>query len=348
MLPRQGRRDSRGRAHPGRGDSDMKPRTHVHWLQLKVGLVILFAIAGVLVAIMNLNEGMGLFARQVTFHALVGDSHGIKVGAPVRLNGVDTGNIIHISIDSTSGKVALTFTVNNNVLPLLRRDAAVLIRPMGLLGDKYLELLPGNPKEPPLKDDAVLTGQAESDITGLAESATETLENVNRGLRDFQTILTSLKDGKGTAGKLVSDPALYDHTMALLRKAEDISDKTTQLLAKIEHGEGTLGRLVTDRAFYDRAAATVVELQKVATLLNQPNGSLGRLARDPSLYMRLQSLTAKGEALVGKIERGDGTLGKLVTQDQLYQRADKVLTEMETLLADVKKNPTKYFKFSVF
>jgi len=52
--------------------------------------------------------------------------------------------------------------------------------------------------------------------------------------------------------------------------------------------------------------------------------------------------------LVGKIERGDGTLGKLVTQDQLYQRADKVLTEMESLLTDVKKNPTKYFKFSVF
>jgi len=62
----------------------------------------------------------------------------------------------------------------------------------------------------------------------------------------------------------------------------------------------------------------------------------------------LEGITTKSEALVGKIERGDGTLGKLVTQDQLYQRADKVLTEMETLLADVKKNPTKYFKFSVF
>src|SRR5437667_275971 len=89
-------------------------------------------------------------------------------------------------------------------------------------------------------------------------------------------------------------------------------------------------------------------LQKVAVLLNQPNGSMGRLARDPSLYQRLEGVTAKSEALVGRIERGDGTLGKLITQDQLYQRADKVLTEMETLLVDVKKNPAKYFKFSVF
>lgn len=326
----------------------MRSRAPVRWLQLKVGLVILAAVAGLLVAIMNLNEGMGLFGRRVTFRALVEDSRGIKVGAPVRLSGVDTGNIIHIAIDSGSGKVSLTFTVNNDIRPLLRRDASVLIRPMGLLGDKYLELLPGTPKEPPLQDGAVLTGQAESDITGVAGSATTTLENVNHSLRDLQTILTGLKEGKGTAGKLVSDPALYDHTMALLRKAETISDKTSQLLARIEHGEGTLGRLVTDQAFYDRAAAAVDELQKVAALLNQPNGSLGRLARDPSLYQRLEGITTKSEALVGKIERGDGTLGKLVTQDQLYQRADKVLTEMEALLADVKKNPTRYFKFSVF
>jgi hypothetical protein len=30
------------------------------------------------------------------------------------------------------------------------------------------------------------------------------------------------------------------------------------------------------------------------------------------------------------------------------KRADKVLTEVKALLADVKKNPTRYFKFSVF
>jgi len=326
----------------------MRSRTHVSWLQLKVGLVILAAVAGILVAILNLNEGMGLFGRRATFRALVADSHGIKVGAPVRLNGVDTGNIIRIAIDSSSGKVSLTFTINDDIRPLLRRDAAVLIRPMGLLGDKYLELLPGTPKEPPLQDDAVLTGQAESDVTGLAEGATTTLENVNRSLRDLQTILTGLKEGKGTAGKLVTDPALFDHTTTLLSKAEALSDKTSQLLARIEKGEGTLGQLVMDRSFYDRAAAAVVELQKVAALLNRPDGSLGRLARDSSLYQRLDSITTKSEALVRKIERGDGTLGKLVTQDQLYQRADKVLTEMEALLADVKKNPTKYFKFSVF
>src|SRR2546425_9318478 len=60
----------------------MRPRAQVRWLQLKVGLVIIAAVAGILVAIMNLNEGMGLFRQQATFRALVDDSHGKKVGAP--------------------------------------------------------------------------------------------------------------------------------------------------------------------------------------------------------------------------------------------------------------------------
>lgn len=326
----------------------MMRRTQTGWAQLKVGIVILLAIAGILVAILNLNEGMSVFAPRSSFRAHLDDSQGIKVGAPVRMSGVDVGNVKGITIEPANRKVAVQFTVSNEVRPLLRNDAAVLIRPMGLLGDKYLEILPGSPKQPPLPDGAVLSGRGETDITGVAGSATETLLTVNKTLKDIQEILTGLREGKGTAGKLVTDTELYDHTTQLIRKVDAISEKTTQLLVKIERGDGTLGKLITDPSFYDRANAITEELQKLVVAFNRPDGSLGRLARDPALYQRLEGLTAKGEGLVDKIERGDGTLGKLVTQDQLYKRADKVLTEFEELLSDIKKNPTRYFKFSVF
>jgi phospholipid/cholesterol/gamma-HCH transport system substrate-binding protein len=320
-----------------------------NWSQLKVGLVIVLAVLGILFAIMNLNEGMGVFTLRSLFSAFLNDSQGLKVGAPVRMSGVDVGNVKRIEIDPDKGKVAVLFTVKNEIRVLLHTDAAVVVRPMGLLGDKYLEILPGNLRLPPLPDGAVLAaGRGETDITGVADTATATLMNVNQTLKDIQGILAGFKEGKGTAGKLVTDPELYDRTTQLIRKAEGVSEQTSQLLSKIERGEGTLGKLMTDRAFYDRATAAAAELQKLSAALNGSDGTLGRLARDPALYQRLENLTARGEALLGKIEHGEGTLGKLVNQDQLYQRTDKVLTEMEALLADVKKNPTKYFKFSVF
>lgn len=326
----------------------MMRRTERTWSQLKVGIVILLAIAGILVAIMNLNEGMGLFTHRTTFRAQLSDSLGIKVGAPVRMNGVDIGNIKYVGINTGNGQVEIRFTVTNEVRLLLHQDATVLIRPMGLLGDKYLEVLPGSREQPSLPNGAVLSGRGESDITSVAGNATATLQNVDHTLRELHVVLADINEGRGTAGKLVKDPALYNQAAQLIRKVDALSDRTSELLAKVERGEGTLGKLVTDREFYERATTAVAEMQKLAALLNQPDGSLGKLARDPALYQRLEGVTAKSEALVGRIERGDGTLGKLVTQDQLYQRADKVLTEMENLLADVKKNPTKYFKFSVF
>ncbi len=327
----------------------MMRRTDTTWAQVKVGLVLIVGIAAVLYTIMNLNSGMGVFASAATFHASLTDSQGIKVGAPVRISGVDVGNVKGVSIDAGKGTVLIEFTVSTEMRPLLHGDAAIMIRPMGLLGDKYLDLLPGSPKQPSLPDSAVLSGRGDTaDITGVAGSATATLQNVDQTLRELQGILVSIKAGKGTAGKLVTDPALYDQSTQLIRKVDALSEKTGKLLAGIERGDGTLGRLVTDREFYDRATSAVTEMQKLGALLNHPDGTLGKLARDPALYQRLEGVTAKGETLMGKIEHGDGTLSKLVNQDQLYKRADKVLSEVEGLITDIKKDPKRYFKFSVF
>ncbi len=313
-----------------------------------MGLVIVLAVVGVLAAILNLDEGLGLFTNRTPLRAELDDSQGLKVGAPVRMSGVAVGNVKRITIDGERGKVDLDFTVAREVRPLLRQDAAVVVRPMGLLGDKYLEVLPGSPRQPVLPVGSVLSGRGDADLSSFAGNAGATLTTVNQTLQDLQAVLTGLREGKGTAGKLVASADLYNHSTELIEKIAAISDQTSQLLTKIERGEGTLGKLVTDRAFYDRANAALDGLQQLTVVLNNPDGSLGRLARDPALYQRLDRLTAKGEGLISKVERGDGTLGKLVTQDNLYQRADKVLTEVETLLADVKKNPTRYFKFSVF
>ena len=220
----------------------MMRRTDTTWPQVKVGVVLILGIAAILYTIMNLNSGMGVFTAASTFHASLTDSQGIKVGAPVRISGVDVGNVKGVSIDAGKGSVVIEFSVNNDMRPLLHDDAAIMIRPMGLLGDKYLDLLAGSPKQPPLPEGAVLSGRGDTaDITGVAGSATATLQNVDQTLRELKGILTGINSGKGTAGKLVTDSALYDHTAQLVRKVDTLSERTSQLIASIERGDGTIG-----------------------------------------------------------------------------------------------------------
>ncbi len=325
----------------------MSRQGQLAWSQVKVGLLVVTALAILVIMIMNLEQGMGLLSSQTKFRAVVPHTQGLKVGGPVRMNGVDIGNVHQIAIAQDQPKVEITFTVKKSVAQHIREDATVNIRPMGLLGDKFLEVLPGTPAKPSLPPDSLLVGQAEADLTSVATDATATIENVNTAIKEMQQILLSISQGQGTAGKLLSDPTLYNQSKQVLDNLGAVSEKSLKLLDKVDHGDGTIGRLVTDKELYTRANQAVKELTALATKLNDQNGTLVKLA-DPTLYKRLESFTTRGEQLLAKVESGQGTMGKLVTQDELYQRADKLLTEVEELVAEVKKNPTKYFKFSVF
>ena len=107
----------------------MMRRTEMTWAQLKVGTVIILAVAAVLYTIMNLHEGAGFFASASTFRAYLNDSQGIKVGAPVRMSGVDIGNVKQVAIEPGKGQVAIHFTINDEMRPLLHHDLRAALYP---------------------------------------------------------------------------------------------------------------------------------------------------------------------------------------------------------------------------
>jgi len=325
----------------------MAPRTELAWARVKVGALTVVALAILSIVILNLEEGMGLFGRKTTFRAVVDHTQGLKIGSPVRMNGVDIGNVHAIAIAERTPQVEILFTVQAHVAPHIKQDASISIRALGLLGDKYLEVLPGTPTLPALPVGSTLVGSAESDISHLAMNATSTIGKVNAALEQLQAALLAITKGQGTTGKLVNDPDLYNRSRAVVDKLEQVSDKGLAILNKVERGEGTVGKLVADQELYARATQAAAGLNELAGKLNNQNGTLAKLA-DPALYAKLDNLTARGELLLAKVERGEGTVGKLITQDDLYARADKLLSEVEEFVADVKKNPKKYFKFSVF
>ncbi len=325
----------------------MTRRSDLTWAQLKIGILVLIALAIVMVMILNLEEGLGVLSRKTQFRAMVGHTQGLKVGSPVLMNGVNIGNVHKIEIAQNAPQVEIIFAIKREVAQHIREDASINIRALGLLGDKYLEIIPGTPSRPLLEPGSLLTGRVETDITSLASGASATIENVNAALQEVQRALAAITKGEGTTGRLVNDPELYERSKRVLENLEKAAEKSLALLDRVEHGEGTVGKLVTDKELYTRANQAVQELTELANRLNNQNGTLAKLA-DPTLYAKLDSLTARGELLLEKIERGEGTVGKLVTRDDLYTRTDKLLTEVEEFVADVKKNPKKYFKFSVF
>ena len=77
----------------------MPSRKEIQWSQLKVGALVLLAIA-VLIGLIFLMSGSsgGLFAKKLTFVSYFKNASGLKGGAPVTLEGVTIGNVRRIRI----------------------------------------------------------------------------------------------------------------------------------------------------------------------------------------------------------------------------------------------------------
>ena len=76
----------------------MPSEKQVRWSQLRVGSTVLIALITLAVLIFVMTGTTGLFTKKIILRAYVDDAGGLRVGAPVRLEGVDIGNVTGIRV----------------------------------------------------------------------------------------------------------------------------------------------------------------------------------------------------------------------------------------------------------
>jgi phospholipid/cholesterol/gamma-HCH transport system substrate-binding protein len=54
------------------------------------------------------------------------------------------------------------------------------------------------------------------------------------------------------------------------------------------------------------------------------------------------------DSVFSRLQEGQGTIGRLVGDSTLYVEASRAVAEFRELISDIRANPRKYFKFSVF
>ncbi|HAJ57113.1 MAG TPA: hypothetical protein DCL35_05015 [Candidatus Omnitrophica bacterium] len=142
-----------------------------------------------------------------------GFANGIKVGAPLRLAGVDVGEVKEIKLTRDDGGktvVYLTTWLDSEIQ--IPKDSRAWVNTLGLLGEKYLEVIPGKDYEDIMKEGDVLVGEDPTSVQEVTDLAKDIALQAKDTLSSLQTTLTSLNgilDGKGTIGKLFTDETLY-------------------------------------------------------------------------------------------------------------------------------------------
>ena len=193
-------------------------------LELKVGI---FIALGILIFIfMVFSIGDVYFIKQGYQINIVFDfANGLTESAPVRLAGVNVGQIDKIGIffdeKEKKTKIRIAAGVRDNKIRI-ERDSVAVINTLGLLGEKYLEIFPGAATGDILGNGDEIIGSNPVPTEALTESIKNLADSAN-------AVMTRLSEGEGTVGKLLVEEKIYDDLEAL---TEDIKNHPWKLLHK--------------------------------------------------------------------------------------------------------------------
>src|SRR5215470_10800905 len=86
----------------------------------------------------------GIFTRRITVTSYFDNASGLRPGAPVRLNGVDIGNVAKIMIVTSKDKqltpVEVIMRITTRYQEALRRDSVTSLETAGVLGETYVDI----------------------------------------------------------------------------------------------------------------------------------------------------------------------------------------------------------------
>lgn len=185
-------------------------------LELKVGIFVFCGL--IILAWFVLWIGDFKIIKQ-GYHvkAIFGFANGIKVGAPVRLAGVERGEVKEIILlhnrNGRSKVIVKAWLAGDSLVP---QDSRIWVNTLGLLGEKYLEIIPGRDYNHLLSDGDSLRGEdptSVQEVTELLKNATtqaqQVMSSMQKTLDSMTVVLDDVRDGRGTIGKLFAEDKLY-------------------------------------------------------------------------------------------------------------------------------------------
>ena len=332
--------------------------------ELVVGSTVIAAILAVVVGTLWLqgtNWGRGATYVEV----LVLDVGQLTAGNPVKLRGVSIGRVASITVDPGGDVVRLglevegAFDLGNAV------SAGVIIAPQSLFGDWQAEIVRRArfpqfvyfdvPAADQGRDTLVIGGYAIPDISRLTAAADEISQNLSvltgrfdrafdeQTVDQFRSVIANLAVVSAEAGDLITQQAstITEVSADVARAAEEIGQASAQANATFREIDAILGSGNLDSILVSVRSATA-DIDRIAAQVNRSVASLDQtVARADSTFGSVQRLASR-------MESGQGALGRLLVDSTLAVRAESAMAQLDSLLADIKANPRRYVRLSIF
>jgi phospholipid/cholesterol/gamma-HCH transport system substrate-binding protein len=345
------------------------PRTRsLAWSELKIGVLTIIAVAIAVLTIFLLTGSRGFFWQRYSLKTQFVSVAGLKAGSPVRVAGVEVGSVR--SVDLVGDKVDVTIEVNKDMRQRITDRSTATLGSVSLLGESAVDITPASSGTPIPEWGYIPERVQRGMLSTMAPEASEGIEQITK-------LVTDVRQGKGTVGKLMTDEQLYNEMQKFVASANEVTTtirkgrgsvgrllndpKAAEALEgslsnletmtqRINAGQGSLGKLLKDDEFAKSLTAATNNFQALTDRMNKGEGTVGKLMTDDAMFKKMNALTDRLDLLVTRVNDGQGTVGLLLKDKQLYENMNGAVADFRQLLAEIRKDPKKYLnvKVSIF
>jgi len=321
-----------------------------------VGVVIVAAIAIAAAGTLWL-QGASWGREQRDMEAVFFEAGMIRPGNPIKVRGVEVGRVREILVDPSGEVVRLRFRIRDDVV--LPANPVVVLSPESMFGDWQAEIhsrtrFPRAVYAEPTEA-GVLPGYTLPDISQLTAAADQISDNLSvlsdrvgiafsdETARNIASMIENIEGVSDRLSELVNQQArsFTEVTDGVLTTAEEIGAAAEQARATITRVDELLAR--------GEVASTLENLGTISENLRSLSEELGGTNQEVrDMILRVDGTFTRAERLLAKVDDGDGTVSRLIEDPQMASEIEAMVTELKTLLQDIRENPRRYVRLSIF
>jgi phospholipid/cholesterol/gamma-HCH transport system substrate-binding protein len=292
--------------------------------EIKIGLFLAIALAIIMLFIFVVGDLSTLFEKKgYPLYTYYDSVAGLEKRTVVRLAGVKVGYVQDIRLKGSQAEVEMSIDPDIKI----RRDSRATLASLGLLGEKYVEILPGEDDRMVQPGDTIASLPTVSfDQLGIM------LSSIGEEIKGTSQALRELLGGDETSGKL--GETLQNLSTFSSELSDFFSENRANLTRSLENSRQAI------QNFDTRVEAVSEELKELIQLIKgtveENRGQLkGNLEDINELISKIEeSLRLLNESLE-KLNKGEGTLGKLIQNPELYEKTDKTVGDIQKMIAPV-------------
>ena len=310
--------------------------------EIKVGAAFVLATAVLIWGLMYL-KGLELFKTSRTFYAVYDRVNGLVAANPVSIKGLKVGQVKKLYFDRKNPDHIIVELYVLSDYPIPKNSSAKIFN-SSLLGSPEVEIIPGN---------STLMAKDGDTLLSLTEATLG--QEVNQQLLPLKVKAENLISSIDTIATIVQQVLNQNTRDNLVQAVENVK----RTLENITHASQNLDTLMsTQRTNLSRIIANI---ESISSNLQKNNGKISNIltnfsnlsdslarARIPATILQVNKAVTDLDVTLQKINKGQGTVGQLLNNETLYKEVEKAARDLNLLLEDIKANPSKYVKVSVF